>query len=374
MPAANYSISLKESNMKQFKLGFGPMSQEIIKILAKHSEEYDYPLMIIASRNQIDFDSGYVCTTRELISFIKLVMPVRSDKLLLCRDHCGPYFSMKDQGLSVEQAIERCKKTIKTDIELGFDLIHIDVSKIDDPEFKYATELIEFAISLKPDIKLEFGSEDNTGENLEVSIANLDAQLKFLSKYKDNVKFFVTQTGSLVKDDQIGSFNTEKNKQIINLVHNAGFLFKEHNADYFNKNDILLRQQAGVDALNIAPQLGTIETTVLKKLAPVDLWNTFADHVYSKNYWQRWVRDNNVDKDTAVRISAHYCFKGPEYKRMVSAIDYNKFLFELKLNIDDVINMYKMLDKDYDHEEAEFQKKLRQRLAELRQRDPFIYR
>lgn len=358
--------------MKQFKLGFGPMSREIIKILVKHSEDYEYPLMIIASRNQVDYDTGYVCTTRQLMELIEFVSPTKPKNLLVCRDHCGPYFSMADEGLSIEQAIERCKQTIKEDIDRGFDLIHIDTSKINDSDFRYATELIEYALSLNPNIKLEFGSEDNTGENLDVSMANLDSQLKFLNKYKDNVVFFVTQTGSLVKDRQVGFFN-DKNSQILNMVHSAGFLFKEHNADYFTKDDIILRQRFGVDALNIAPQLGTIETATLKRFAPPDLWNKFADLVYSKNYWQRWIGDNQ-DKDTAVAVSGHYCFNSKEYSDIMSAINYEKFVDELKARINGVINDYKIIDKNYDKEEEEFQRKLRARLEELRRRDPFIYR
>jgi hypothetical protein len=42
--------------MDKFKLGFGPMSKDIVDILCKHSVENNYPLMIIASRNQVDYD------------------------------------------------------------------------------------------------------------------------------------------------------------------------------------------------------------------------------------------------------------------------------------------------------------------------------
>lgn len=356
--------------MKQFKLGFGPMSQEVIEILARHSQEEEYPLMIIASRNQVDFDSGYVCTTRELVEKIK---PFKQDKLLICRDHCGPFFADLDQGLTVEQAIERCKKTIAEDIAQGFDLIHIDVSRIKEDHFKYAAELIDYTLSLNPNIKLEFGSEDNTGVDVESSIGRIAPQLEFLQKYKNNLVFFTTQTGSLTRDNQDGSFDINRNRTVANEIHNAGFLFKEHNADYLKTQDLQLRQQAGVDALNIAPQLGRIQTDLLKEFAPADLWNKFSDLVYSKNQWRRWA-PANATQDLAVSVSGHYCFNTPEYRNIISAIDADKFLQELKLRINDAVKLYKTFDKDYDAEEAEFQKKLKERLAELRKRDPFIYR
>lgn len=364
-------MNLKDNSMKEFKLGFGPMSREIAVILAKHSKEYDYPLMIIASRNQVDYDSGYVCTTRELAELLK---PYKHDKLLICRDHCGPYFSSLDSNLTLADALVRCKKTIQEDINCGFDLIHIDVSKVPERHLEYATELIDFTLNISTDIKLEFGSEDNTGVDLESSIGRIAPQLEFLAKYNKNVKFFVTQTGSLTKESQVGSFDVNRNQQVAVQIHNAGFLFKEHNADYFNLDDIELRHQVGIDSLNIAPQLGKVQTDLLKEMAPPDRWAKFADMVYSKKHWQRWVNDNGADKDLAVSVSGHYCFNSTEYVDIIASIDSSKFITELTSRINTLLEFYKTFDKTYDRQEAEFQKKLRERLEELRRRDPFIYR
>ena len=364
-------MNLKDNSMKQFKLGFGPMSLYIIKILAKHSKDNDYPLMIIASRNQVDYESGYVCTTKELMDLVK---PYKHDKLLICRDHCGPYFSDEDQKYDLYKALFRCKKTILEDIAQGFDLIHIDVSRCHSDHLATAAELIDFTLSHKPDMLLEFGSEDNTGVDLDSSIGRVAPQLEFLAKYKDNVKFFVTQTGSLTKDGQSGSFDVSRNQSIAAEIHAAGFLFKEHNADYFTLEDIQLRHTAGIDSLNIAPQLGRVQTDLLKEFAPQDLWNKFADVVYSKHFWQRWVPAGVTDKDLAVSVSGHYCFNSDEYRNIIAAIDAEKFADELTVRIENLLELYKTFDKDYDAEEAKFQKKLKERLAELRKRDPFIYR
>ena len=57
-----------------FKLGFGPMSIDIVKSISSYSLKRNYPLMIISSRNQIDVDSGYVMNTQDLqmaVSFYK---------------------------------------------------------------------------------------------------------------------------------------------------------------------------------------------------------------------------------------------------------------------------------------------------------------
>jgi len=345
------------------------MSREIVEILAKHTVENNYPLMIIASRNQVDYITGYVCTTAELSEQIK---PYKNPNLLLCRDHCGPYFSDLDRGLSIEDAMERCFKTISADIAAGFDLIHIDVSRIKDNQLHYAIRLIEYALKLNPDIMLEFGSEDNTGIDIDSSLARIDLQLGFLNPYKNNVKFFVTQTGSLTKDGQAGSFDIARNREIGKQIRAAGFLFKEHNADYFTEEDIQKRIEAGVDSLNIAPQLGKVQTDLLKEFAPVDLWNIFADLVYNQPYWHRWVPEGVTDKHIAVSVSGHYLFDSQTYKDIMASIDVNKFNAKLTRKIEDLLSHYKTFD--HEHPDVQFQIKLKKRLEELRKRDPFIYR
>jgi hypothetical protein len=355
--------------MKQFKLGFGPMSKEIIEILAKHTQENNYPLMIIASRNQVDYATGYVCTTAELAEQIK---QYKNPNLLLCRDHCGPYFCDLDKNLSIDEAVSRCMKTIEADIAAGFDLIHIDVSRIKDNELHYAKQLIEYALSLNPDIMLEFGSEDNTGIDINSSLARIDLQLGFLNPYKKNVKFFVTQTGSLTKDGQVGTFNIERNRVISKLIRAEGFLFKEHNADYFTTEDIQQRIVANVDSLNIAPQLGKVQTDLLKEFAPKELWDVFSDLVYNQNYWQRWVPEGVTDKDIAVSVSGHYLFSSQTYKDIIASIDATMFNSKLTRKIEDLLDHYKTFD--HEHPDVQFQIRLKQRLEELRKRDPFIYR
>ena len=345
------------------------MSKEIIEILAKHTQENNYPLMIIASRNQVDYATGYVCTTAELAEQIK---QYKNPNLLLCRDHCGPYFCDLDKNLSIEDAMDRCMKTIEADIAAGFDLIHIDVSRIKDNELHYAKQLIEYALSLNPDIMLEFGSEDNTGIDINSSLARIDLQLGFLNPYKKNVKFFVTQTGSLTKDGQVGTFNIERNRVISKLIRAEGFLFKEHNADYFTAEDIQQRIAANVDSLNIAPQLGKVQTDLLKEFAPKELWDVFSDLVYNQNYWQRWVPEGVTDKDIAVSVSGHYLFSSQTYKDIIASIDATMFNSKLTRKIEDLLDHYKTFD--HEHPDVQFQIRLKQRLEELRKRDPFIYR
>jgi hypothetical protein len=353
--------------MKKFKLGFGPMSKLITQALALYSARNSFPLMIIASRNQVDASTGYVCQSAELVELVK---EHKTENLLVCRDHCGPYFADADRSLTLEQAVARCKETIAADIAAGFDLIHIDVSRVKEDPFAVATELFDYALSQNPNIKFEFGSEDNTGIDINSSIARIESQLEFLEKYKDNLVFFVSQTGSLTKESQAGQFDVELNKQTAQKIHAAGLLFKEHNADYFSTDDLTKRANAGIDSLNIAPQLGKIQTTITQQHADKDAWAKFADYVYQQGYWKRWVSDQGQDRENAVAVSAHYCFATPEYQAVLDTIqDSTQFEQAVQTAIFTLVDFYKRFV-----DEAEFQEKLQKRLEELRRRDPFIYR
>ena len=245
----------------EFKLGFGPMSSIIIDVLATYARDFSKPLMIIASRNQVDATSGYVMTTSELA---KQLDPVKSKFLMLCRDHCGPYFLDIEKSLGLKSAIEATKRTIAGDIENGFDLIHIDTSRCQD-QYRVADELFNFCLKLNSNIKFEFGTEENVG--VAAGVKKYHDDVKFASQFP-NMQFVVAQTGSLTMEDrQVGSFETALVKKLVNYAVEAGVMLKEHNADYLTDSQIILRKQAGVHACNIAPQLGVIQTNKILELS-----------------------------------------------------------------------------------------------------------
>ena len=321
-------------DLKSCKLGVGPMSLEIIDIIRNY-DKIDQ-LMIVASRNQVDFDNGYVCATKELAELLK------GSHIALCRDHCGPYFSDKDKNLSLRKAVSRCKETINADIENDFRLIHIDISRVSNNKYKVAEELFEFALDLNPGIKFEFGSEENTGSYFADYDKKILEEFAFLEQYKNNLEFYVFQTGSLVKHTQVGSFDIDYNKTIAELIHDRGLRFKEHNADYLDSEQITKRRIAGVDALNIAPQLGVLQTKLLRALGGnTTQWALFENLVYSNKQWQRWISYEVAhDRDTCVDISGHYFFDQPQYFNLVNAIDYSKYRHLLRKQVTELLDLY----------------------------------
>jgi tagatose-1,6-bisphosphate aldolase non-catalytic subunit AgaZ/GatZ len=305
----------------KFKLGIGPMSPEVVDACLAYSNYYQFPLMVIASRNQVDYDNGYSFKTKELVNHITSNSFYNSDLIKICRDHCGPNFADVDKTIPYDMSVHRCKETIKEDITNNFDLIHIDVSRVEqDKQDTLAVELIDYALSLNPNIAIEFGCEDNTGLNLLDNLHTVDKQIEFAKKYK-NIVFLVNQTGSLTKHTQIGTFNVELSQSIANRLHNNNFLFKEHNGDYLNKNQAALHYKTGIDSINIAPQLGYIHTLVLNKLGyyyPHEL-KKFKEYVLNQGAWRKWVVDGIDDEQIKFLVSAHYYYKS-EYSLIINDI------------------------------------------------------
>src|SRR5690242_5038473 len=103
------------------RIGIGPMSPEIVEAAFRYSSLRRTPLMLIASKNQIDWDGGYVggWKTTDYMDYVKkMKKKYPRAEIYVCRDHCGPGFKNDD--------LDDVYKTIDSDIENGFDLIHVD--------------------------------------------------------------------------------------------------------------------------------------------------------------------------------------------------------------------------------------------------------
>lgn len=317
-----------------FKLGFGPMSQDIIRIIADYAERHQQPLMLIASRNQIDADSGYVMHTED---FGNLLNALPRSYLRICRDHCGPYFLDAEKDLTQAQAIEACKKTIAHDIENGFDLIHIDTSRCTDG-YAVADELIKFCLDKNPNIRFEFGTEENVG--LAASTQKYTDDVNFAKQYA-NMEFVVAQTGSLVHEDlQVGVFDADMVQGLVKVANTAGVKLKEHNADYLTAVEIAQRRDLGIHALNIAPQLGVAQTKLMRRLALLrgldDQWNAFAQTVIDSGKWNKWTE--STDADHRVNVAGHYLFRSNEAQMLMANIP--AFYDQLKTEIESILTTY----------------------------------
>lgn len=321
-----------------FRLGFGPMSREVIEIICNYSHRNKKPLMLIASRNQVDAESGYVMTTPEIREQLH---SLPTDYIWMCRDHCGPYFLDAEKDLSLRDAVEATKKTIAYDIAQGFDLIHIDTSRVDDT-YGIAKELFEFCLTLNPNVQFEFGTEENVG--VAAGAIKYKNDVAF-AKNIPNIQFVVAQTGSLCHEDhQAGSFETSTVRELVQVANTNGVKMKEHNADYLSADEIRLRSAVGVHALNIAPQLGVIQTKLLRRLVKAypdaqGQWNDFANEVIASGRWRKWT--DSTDREHQINVAGHYCFSSSKYQALVNVLNQNTDVkSEITNEIEYVLDLY----------------------------------
>jgi hypothetical protein len=156
------------------------------------------------------------------------------------------------------------------------------------------------------------------------------------------MQFVVAQTGSLVMEDrQVGTFDVDIVKQLVGYANDAGIKLKEHNADYLTTEQIQLRKEAGVHALNIAPQLGVLQTKLLKEysydLKSVPAWNTFSSEVLNSNKWSKWHIDGDTRKK--IDIAGHYLYQSVAYQELKRSLGMG-WQKQLTEEVHDLIDMY----------------------------------
>ena len=326
-------------NVEKFNLGLGCMSRDVVDACIQWSAQYSYPIMLIASRNQCDFSSGYAFTTADLVHYVRSHPHYDHNRVAICRDHCGPYFSDLDTGLSLQEALMSCQRTIREDIAHGFDLMHIDVGRVPrEHRRRCAAHLFDHARSLDPQLQFEYGSEDNAAEE---EWETLDAQLDAVRDYREHVRYITVRTGSLTKQTQVGDFNAAHVAQCAQQLHSLGYALKEHNADYLTRSQVQLRAHAGVDVLNIAPQLASVQSDLVHTLCEgTPEFANFAAHVVGTKYWQRWCTPDVVCDRTKYTTSAHYCY-GTQQWRDVARILPHDYADRLRERIWSVLDEYK---------------------------------
>jgi hypothetical protein len=201
-------------------IGIGPMSKNCVDASIEFSNENNFPLMLIASRRQIESNElgrGYVnnWSTEEFSTYV--LKKDKKKKIILCRDHGGPWQNDRDkkQKLSLKNAMNSAKKSFKVDIDNNFKIIHIDPSE--DPRKKISNdekinriyELYEFCITYarkrKKEIFIEvnFGKEDGGIDSPKTLTKNLE-KIKAFCKEKNFPfpTFVVIRNGNHVLETQ----------------------------------------------------------------------------------------------------------------------------------------------------------------------------
>lgn len=295
------------------------MSEEVIEAVYRYSSNNKKQLMLICSRNQIDVKDGYVFHTWDYMDYVQEMQQLYPlADVVICRDHCGPGF-----GPNTEHDLEGTKETIECDIEHGFDLIHIDLCLAEEmshlDKIDYTLELMRHAQSLRPNIMFEIGTDENVG----VAERNIDRIIRDIKACQQvaNPEFYVVQTGSLVWEcSNSGRFDRKIVKDMHDAIARCGTKLKEHNADYLSTSQIESRRGI-VDAMNIAPQLGVVQTSHILSQAIIYGIDSrpFVAEVAAENKWKKW-SDDFRNHHLCALIGGHYHFKSQWYKELVEQL------------------------------------------------------
>ena len=367
----NPNIIHKFISSKKTLLGVGPMSKNVIDATIELSDYHKVPLILIASRRQIDSNyhgGGYVCnwSTEEFSKYVK--KKSKKNFTFMARDHGGPWQNTLEieKKLSLSKAIESAKKSFYQDIKNDFSFIHIDTSvdifnkKVETEEsLKRIFEFYEYCSSIakqnKKEILFEIGTEEqsgstNTFEELDYVLKKVNTFIK--KKNLPKLNFVVIQSGTKVMERKnIGSFEgflRVENEipveiqllKMIEICDKNKIYMKEHNADYLSNNSLSWHPRLGIHAANVAPEFGVCETSkiveILKQNKMSDLLKHFIKLSVKSKKWEKWVINPNKISDLEkTLICGHYMFSNEDFIRIKKEMI--NFFIKKKISIDDLL-------------------------------------
>lgn len=349
-------------------LGVGPMSKNCVDATIELSNKYNVPIMLIASRRQIDsefFGGGYVnkWSTKIFSEYVK-----KNDKkgnIILARDHGGPWQNSHEleNKYNIKKAMQSAKKSFEEDILNDFKIIHIDtsiqpsgkkisISKSLDRFYELFEHCLTFANKNKKEIEFEIGTEEqsgstNTPDELEFTLQKVTTFCK-KKKFKKPI-FVVIQSGTKVSETRnIGSFESPlriENElaveiqlpKMIEICRKNNFFMKEHNADYLTDHSLTLHPKLGIHAANIAPEFGVGETKALIKILKENNLKKeldfFLEISFKSKKWKKWlIPGSNISDLEKSIISGHYVFS--DYKFLLLKEKLKKIFIKKNINLD----------------------------------------
>ena len=286
----------REEGLRCTLLGIGPMSEAVIEASFLLAKERDFPLMFIASRNQVDAEElggGYVRNwdQRAFVGALRdMAVKTGFEGIYhVCRDHGGPWQRDKERAdkLPEPEAMALGKRSYLADLLAGFDLLHIDPTK--DPHctgvvpmesvIGRTVELIGYVEAERrarnlPPVAYEVGTEETNG-----GLTSQDAYGLFMTELNARLAarklpmpvFIVGQTGTLVRmTENVGRFDMETAGKLASKAASFGVGLKEHNSDYLPDAALYMHPVVGITAANVAPEFGVVETGAYLMLAEIE--------------------------------------------------------------------------------------------------------
>ena len=323
---------------------FAPITKNVVDTIILFSLKHpEYEITFIPSRRQIEYNNtGYVnnWNTEDFTKYVK----DKNNKIIIERDHSGP-----SQGLFEDDGFESLTNDAKY-----FDIIHIDPWKkyydIDEG-IASTVKMINHCYTINPNLLYEICTEEAirpfTVEEIDYIVQQIKDQLDESIFLK--IKYLVIQCGTKLSEKKnTGNFDENKLKQMLNIAKKYNMIAKEHNGDWVSLSTIKKKYELGLTCINIAPEFGEIETSVILnriKNTSNEEYQKFYEICLDSGKWKKWVTsdfDYINNKDDLILICGHYNFTNPEFleiKKNYSNIDnemkeciYDKLLELYQLN------------------------------------------
>jgi len=327
----------------------GPVSLNCVDAAIDLANEHEIPLILTASRQQIDsegFNGGYVngWTTRTFANYV--IDRDKKGKIILARDHGGPWQNVVEQKdqMSLRRAMESAKASFFSDIESGFQILHIDPS-IDIYGKPSVEEILERIYELYEfcwvqteqkhfEVLFEIGTEEQSGstsipEYLDFTLSSVERFCR--QSHLPTPAFIVVQTGTRVMETRnVGSLDAPVRvaeelppeiqvPKMIDICRRYDILMKVHNADYLSDESLSWHPRLGIHAVNVAPEFGVVETkaflALLQHYSLRNLAERFLVMAYESGHWKKWMMPGTKASETdKAMIAGHYMFATEEFK------------------------------------------------------------
>jgi len=321
--------------MNDMKYFIGPMSKNVVDTIIEFCNQTNNRIGLIPSRRQIEWNGGYV-NNWNTHTFSEYVTR-KTNFITLQRDHSGPGQGQSDDN-GISSLIDDCK---------CLDLIHIDPWK-KYPKYEegleWSIDMIKLCNALNPNLKYEVGTEEaiRRFEPLELDKFLQDLKIKLNPKLFNNITYLVIQSGTSLKGTtQTGEYDSDRLKNMISVAKKYNLLTKEHNGDYIPVSVIKEKFNLGLDAINIAPEFGLIETqTYLDNIKEDSILDKFFNICYESKKWVKWVNedfDPFTNKIDLIKICGHYVLSTPQFLTEIKS-NFPTIDKQIKFNIKNKLN------------------------------------
>lgn len=225
---------------------------------------------IIASRRQVNAAGGYTGMTQPELT--QVVAELSGGATAVIRDHGGPFQGGDPSDLHWEDELD-------ADVAAGFSGLHLDVSAVPRADQVALLQRLAGKYGSAGGVAIQVGGERDSQAWLYVMLAAaLEAGVR-------PTHCVAALGGHAFGDRQCGEMiSPQEARHITNSYHALGVSSVAHNMDFCDRG----KYASSVDAVNVAPELGVIETDAWLRAVPPAAAGELLRLGHESQRWLRW--------------------------------------------------------------------------------------